>query len=317
MIADLLQLANLGTNMELLNSLQQVRSHQHNHNYNHRSSHHRQRPQRGRRQQDAGPQNTSSSSNNNNNNDNSQAEQHAQCRPLDLSVKRGSPGKIHCNRLRSTSKPTTMGHRNQGPAALNLATSNRQHLERCSIEALELIQSSARLMAPSGQNQKPEYTQLELQQQQRQQDIKPILSSTSATSSSSSSSSSSGASTHSSASSSISPTGIDIGARPPPSVTPTVKSSRSNSDSLDPPALISSSNSRRQKQKSEKSHLCKQCNRSFSRSDMLTRHSRLHTGLKPYQCGKCLQVFSRSDHLSTHERTHTGKWPEPSRSNPI
>lgn len=58
---------------------------------------------------------------------------------------------------------------------------------------------------------------------------------------------------------------------------------------------------------STKSHLCNQCGRSFSRSDMLTRHSRLHSGHKPYQCSRCSQVFSRSDHLSTHERTHTGK----------
>jgi len=59
----------------------------------------------------------------------------------------------------------------------------------------------------------------------------------------------------------------------------------------------------------KRSHLCRFCGRSFARSDMLTRHSRLHSGLKPYQCNRCLQVFSRSDHLSTHERTHTGEKP--------
>lgn len=65
----------------------------------------------------------------------------------------------------------------------------------------------------------------------------------------------------------------------------------------------------RSKKGTQRSHLCQFCGRSFSRSDMLARHSRLHTNTKPYQCNKCLLLFSRSDHLSTHDRTHTGEKP--------
>ncbi|GAB6027815.1 hypothetical protein CHUAL_002045 [Chamberlinius hualienensis] len=51
------------------------------------------------------------------------------------------------------------------------------------------------------------------------------------------------------------------------------------------------------------------CDRRFCRSDELSRHIRIHTGLKPFQCRICLRAFSRSDHLTTHVRTHTGEKP--------
>ncbi|KAG9510648.1 Early growth response protein 1, partial [Fragariocoptes setiger] len=52
-------------------------------------------------------------------------------------------------------------------------------------------------------------------------------------------------------------------------------------------------------------YMCDMCTKSFTRSDMLTRHRRLHSGDRPFQCNECKQEFSRSDHLSTHLRTHT------------
>ncbi|GAB6026304.1 hypothetical protein CHUAL_012510 [Chamberlinius hualienensis] len=51
------------------------------------------------------------------------------------------------------------------------------------------------------------------------------------------------------------------------------------------------------------------CDRRFCRSDELSRHIRIHTGLKPFQCRICFRSFSRSDHLTTHVRTHTGEKP--------
>lgn len=52
-----------------------------------------------------------------------------------------------------------------------------------------------------------------------------------------------------------------------------------------------------------------ECNRRFSRSDELNRHTRIHTGTKPYECKICNRRFTRSDHLTTHSRTHTGEKP--------
>jgi hypothetical protein len=70
----------------------------------------------------------------------------------------------------------------------------------------------------------------------------------------------------------------------------------------------SRSNSAASSNLASKKYHCDQCSKSFTRSDMLTRHRRLHSGDRPFQCTECKQEFSRSDHLSTHMRTHTGKF---------
>ena len=61
----------------------------------------------------------------------------------------------------------------------------------------------------------------------------------------------------------------------------------------------------------ERPHACPAtpCSRRFARTDELTRHLRVHTGLKPFVCPICQRSFSRSDHLTTHVRTHTGERP--------
>ncbi|XP_054901488.1 zinc finger and SCAN domain-containing protein 2-like [Poeciliopsis prolifica] len=57
--------------------------------------------------------------------------------------------------------------------------------------------------------------------------------------------------------------------------------------------------------------LCKTCGNHFSNAYILKRHTRVHTGEKPFACGTCGKSFGRKDHLLYHTRSHTAKPREP------
>lgn len=48
----------------------------------------------------------------------------------------------------------------------------------------------------------------------------------------------------------------------------------------------------------------KECGKTFTRNEELTRHKRIHSGLRPFPCTHCGKRFGRKDHLKKHTRTH-------------
>ncbi|PRD33705.1 UNVERIFIED_CONTAM: dar1 [Trichonephila clavipes] len=63
----------------------------------------------------------------------------------------------------------------------------------------------------------------------------------------------------------------------------------------------------------EKPYKCSwtECDWRFARSDELTRHTRKHTGDKPFKCRVCERAFARSDHLALHMKRHQPKLNRP------
>lgn len=76
-----------------------------------------------------------------------------------------------------------------------------------------------------------------------------------------------------------------------------------------PDPIVSSSRIRKETyaQLTEKRFKCSTegCDKAFKRQDELKRHSRIHSGVRPFGCENCDKRFLRKDHLNKHIKTHT------------
>ena len=57
-----------------------------------------------------------------------------------------------------------------------------------------------------------------------------------------------------------------------------------------------------EKEKKEKKFACSYCGQAFTRKYDMEKHTRKHTGDKPYQCGICAKKFVQVGSLAVHMR---------------